>query len=143
MTIARRTTFAALLADPDLPAMASRYAAYATDELQGRTFDMNYYLQLDAVPACSAFEVRDGQNTLTGFAVVFMSERPHSRTLAATVESIYAESRGLALRTAIEQYARKCGAEILLMSAPVGSRASAALVKTGMRICSSLHIKAL
>lgn len=143
MSGARCVPFAVLAADPELPALAARYAAHAADELRGRPFDLSAYVTLDSVPGTSAWEVRDERGSLTGFAVLVIAPRPHSSTLVATVESIYAESRGALLRNTIERFAKAQGAEVLLMSAPAGSRASAALVKSGMRICSSIHIKHL
>ena len=143
MTTVERVTFAEALRDPDLHTLAEQYAEHAADELRGAKFDLVYYAALDYVPGCTAWMVRDGRGALTGFAVLCIAPRPHSTSLAATVESIFAVSRGSALRRAIEQYAKAQGAAVLLMSAPVGSRASAALVKTGMRVCSSVHIKAL
>jgi hypothetical protein len=143
MSTAQRVTFHELTTDPNLPTLAARYAEHATAELRGSPFDLAYYARLDEVPGCSAWVVRDGRGVLTGFAVLVIAARPHFNALAATVESIYAESRGLMLRRAIEQYAKEQGAAVLLMSAPYESRASAALAKTGMRVCSSIHIKAL
>lgn len=143
MSAAQRVTFAEILSDPDLPALAAQYAEHAALELRGEAFDLGYYALLDSVPGCTAWTVRDGRGKLTGFAVLHIARRPHSSSVAATVESIFAVSRGVVLRKAIEQYATEQGAKVLLMSAPAGSRASAALVKSGMRICSSIHIKQL
>lgn len=142
MSTVQRVTFASILADPGFPALVAGYATHAADELLGMAPNLAHYAILDHVPGCTAWEVRYS-GELTGFAVLCIAPRPHSSALAATVESIYARVGGLQLRRALEQYAAEQGANVLLMSAPAGSRASEALVKSGMRICSSIHIKAL
>lgn len=138
MIHAEQTTLDALFSDPDFPALVEEYKRHAIAEVAGGAPDLEFYRHLEQAPGVSLWSVRkDGK--LTGFAALLLRYAPHSGATTATTETLFALEGGAVLRRKLAAYASSKGASVLLIAAPYGSRASKALIYSGMRPCTIIH----
>lgn len=127
MSEIRRISYSEILGSPNAQALLDGYAAEcAIEEIGEPSPQGEMYAKLESANVLQCFGAY-AEGLLVGFASVLISVLPHYGQLTATVESIYVEPKmrgllGIPLMATIEAYATERGCQVILYSAPTGSR---------------------